>query len=362
MKKNPTYLFLKLAQRYSLSSIMSPIVKMLIIVGGGGYCNLNNVSLDKGKSCICINRINKQYDLHIIVPVYNVEKYVDKCLMSILNQKTSYSYFVTVINDGSTDCTSELLSKYLNEKNMEVITQKNQGLSAARNTGLKLIKGRYVMFVDSDDYLQDNAVELLMNCAMKEHADIVQGGWFEFSQDKLLSTHVLPYKRETDILPGFAWGKVFKAELFEHISFPIGYWFEDIVIFMIIYDIATNMWSIDSVIYGYRINQKGITSTAFGNIKSLDALYATKQMMADRVSLGLDFTNKTYEKFLNQVKYNFNKTLSINSKDVWYSVFCETVEIYKRYFKGCTAPEAFFKLDSALRHNSYSEYITALIQ
>lgn len=120
---------------------------------------LNDYSKDSHGSCICEHTFNEiDCDVEIIVPCYNVEKYVEECISSILAQKTQYKCFITIINDGSTDGTSDLLKKYEALNGIKVITQRNAGLSGARNTGIAQAHGRYLMFVDSDDFLYDNAI------------------------------------------------------------------------------------------------------------------------------------------------------------------------------------------------------------
>ena len=96
---------------------------------------------DPSTTCVANNALNPQYDLQIIVPAYNVEKYAAECLESILNQKTHYSYLVTVVNDGSTDKTPEILRSYEMKypDRMEVINQENRGFSGARNAALKVL-------------------------------------------------------------------------------------------------------------------------------------------------------------------------------------------------------------------------------
>ena len=129
-------------------------------------------------NCKAENEVNVQYDLQIIIPAYNVQNYISQCLQSVLYQKTHYRYMVTIVDDGSTDTTSTIIHKFVERKDysctVKLITQKNHGLSAARNSGLQKIYGQYVMFVDSDDILQANAVEEMLNIAYKQDADIVQ--------------------------------------------------------------------------------------------------------------------------------------------------------------------------------------------
>lgn len=141
---------------------------------------LHLYSLDPSTTCVANNTLNPQYDLQIIVPAYNVDKYVAECLESILNQKTHYSYLVTVVNDGSTDKTPEILRSYQIKypERMELINQENRGFSGARNAALKVLKGRYITFLDSDDVMPESAIEALLEKA--DGKDIIQGGWYTF--------------------------------------------------------------------------------------------------------------------------------------------------------------------------------------
>ncbi len=143
---------------------------------------LHSYSPDPSTSCMANNVLNQQYDLQIIVPAYNVEQYVAECLESILTQKTHYSYLVTVVNDGSTDKTPEIIRSYQEKypDRMEVINQENRGFSGARNAALKVLKGRYITFLDSDDVMAGSAIEALLDKA--DGKDIIQGGWYTFEQ------------------------------------------------------------------------------------------------------------------------------------------------------------------------------------
>ncbi|KMZ12803.1 Glycosyltransferase [Candidatus Burkholderia humilis] len=115
--------------------------------------------------------------LSIIVPVYNVEKYLAKYIDSTIDQKTSYAYEVIITDDGSTDSSAAILAGYANRPRFTIFRIKNSGLSVTRNEGLKRARGKYVMFVDSDDYISDNCVETLLSRALQHDADIVQGSY-----------------------------------------------------------------------------------------------------------------------------------------------------------------------------------------
>ena len=96
--------------------------------------------------------------ISVIIPVYNGEKYIQRCVDSVLNQTYS-DIEIIVINDGSTDNTENILKSY---SNIVLINKENEGVSKARNTGLSLAKGDYVYFCDADDYLEKNAFEILI--------------------------------------------------------------------------------------------------------------------------------------------------------------------------------------------------------
>ena len=117
--------------------------------------------------------------LSIIIPAYNVQDYIEKCILSCLNQDLSPSlYEILIINDGSQDNTlsiAEELSKRYN--NVRIISQKNQGLSSARNTGLKHATGEFVWFVDSDDYISSNILKKLHKILAAENLDILWLQW-----------------------------------------------------------------------------------------------------------------------------------------------------------------------------------------
>ena len=108
----------------------------------------------------------------IIIPVYNVEKYLDKCLKSVLNQ-TYKNIEIIVINDGSTDNSLKICKKY-KDKRIVLIDKENGGVSSARNKGLELASGKYITFVDSDDWLELDAIENMVSFIEKENVDFVR--------------------------------------------------------------------------------------------------------------------------------------------------------------------------------------------
>ena len=120
--------------------------------------------------------------LSIIVPVYNVADYLAKCLDSLLAQDLPQNeYEIIVVNDGSTDNSGEIAQQYADKyANITLINQGNQGLSGARNTGIKCAKGDYIQFVDSDDYLEENVLGGLLKQVEKDNLDVLR---FKYQND-----------------------------------------------------------------------------------------------------------------------------------------------------------------------------------
>ena len=200
------------------------------------------------------NNIEYKYDLQIIIPCYNVEEYVEDCILSVLNQKTKYNYIVTLVNDGSTDNTLSILKKYENNEHIQLINQENKGLSGARNTALKNMKAKYVTFLDSDDMLCDDSIECMLDAAFKNpECDIVEGNYKELKKGKLIKKN--KYKEDSMSKPttlyGFPWGKLYKVDLWKNYQFPEGYWFEDTILAFIIFYEAKKAFTIKEYIYIY---------------------------------------------------------------------------------------------------------------
>ena len=128
--------------------------------------------------------------ISIIVPIYNVEKYLRKCIDSILNQ--SYDNLqIILVDDGSPDNCPKICDEYLNKDNrIQVIHKSNGGLSSARNAGIKVANGKYIAFIDSDDYIELNMIEKLVNAIEKSNADLCICGIRWVNKDGTLFTKV----------------------------------------------------------------------------------------------------------------------------------------------------------------------------
>lgn len=180
----------------------------------------------------------------VVVPIYKVEKFLNRCIKSILNQ-TYKNLEVILINDGSPDRCGEIVEGYARiDKRVKVVHKDNGGLSEARNTGMEKVTGEFTVFVDSDDWLDSKMVEELINTSQRFQADIVQSAFYYAHDDYLLfdqrvysiqgapvvlDRHSLMHELvRNERVKNFAWGKLYKTELIKDIPFKKGVLFEDV--------------------------------------------------------------------------------------------------------------------------------------
>lgn len=174
----------------------------------------------------------------IIIPVYNVEKYLERCINSVINQ-TYTNLEIIIIDDGSSDRCAEICDKYSDiDKRIKVIHKENGGLSDARNSGLDICKGDYIAFVDSDDWIENKMIENLHNLILKNNSDISVCNFVRTSKEveiqnkKEKTIKYNSYDAIKELLKGkkiqdYVWNKLYRAELFNNIRFPKGKNMED---------------------------------------------------------------------------------------------------------------------------------------
>lgn len=176
----------------------------------------------------------------VIIPIYKTEEYLEKCLDSVCGQTYS-NLEIILIDDGSPDDSERIYKEYeKKDKRIKLIVQNNAGLSAARNAGLNVAAGKYISFVDSDDWIDLNTYEVLINIMEKENLDLLCFDYYlsekgrEFPRSKE-SEEVLMNKKEffltmliEDEIENYSCTKIYKKELFETIWFPLGKSYEDI--------------------------------------------------------------------------------------------------------------------------------------
>ena len=279
---------------------------------------------------------------------------------SIVNQKTKYKFLVVVINDGSPDGSREKLRKYEGLDNVVIIDQENKGFSGARNTGLKRIKAKYVSFVDSDDRMMPDAIEVMMDAALNHDADIVEGSYKTFynGEEHEGSRHEYAVTDQwLGKLFGYPWGKVIRSTKLQHICFPEGYWFEDTLFSFILYGMCNKMVTIPDDVYLYRINPKGISATSAGNPKVIDSFLVTLQLLEDAKTLGLSMTGQLYDMFLCQVRMNYSRISTLYDFPIDLHVFAATCRAKYQYFPNEHTTDAQLKpIEQALDEHDFGKY------
>lgn len=312
-------------------------------------------------TALCNNEITDGYDLQIIVPVYNVQEYVKACMDSVVLQKSKYKFLVVAVNDGSTDRSREILAQYASFGHVRIIDQENRGFSGARNAGLSHIEARYLTFVDSDDVLLPCAIDHLMDAALKYDADIVEGGFDNLtgsSRSAGIRHTFYEGSRWTGRLYGQPWGKVIRSSKMAHLHFPEHYWFEDTLMAMALYPQCHNFVTIPEPVYLYRNNPDSISHRCAGRAKSLDTLYVTLQLLADAAKLNLKADGQQYDHFLNQVKINQNRIVSLENPRIDRDVFEVHCRLYHQLFSNfSTADLRLSGLEKALRQQDYGRYM-----
>ena len=217
----------------------------------------------------------------VIVPVYNVEHYLDKCLDSLINQ-TYKNLEIIVINDGSTDNSGIICQEYAQKDNRIIYIEKeNGGLSDARNVGLDKMTGSYVTFIDSDDWVESDYVEVLYNKLIEYQADIAIGNYYSYNEDEAMYYFNINgesyYEKLYDNISIFenlydskqmksfslisACGKLYKAKLFDDIRFDKGKLGEDGYINQKLYLLVQKVIYINQGLYAYRQRSGSITKT-----------------------------------------------------------------------------------------------------
>ena len=202
--------------------------------------------------------------LSIIIPAYNVERFLDKCLESVV-QQTYTDFEVVLINDGSTDSTLMMCREWGDrDPRMRLISQENKGLAETRNVGIRAARGTLLMFVDSDDYLEPRAAEILVRALETEDADVAIGRFIsedlQGREDKhyaQLGNRVMtPAEAYLKVLfdrevKSFAWGKVYRRELFDGVTYPAGKLLEDYMTTYRLFAKARRVVTTRSLVYHY---------------------------------------------------------------------------------------------------------------
>jgi glycosyltransferase involved in cell wall biosynthesis len=205
----------------------------------------------------------------IIIPVYNTEEYILKCISSVSDQKIgAFSLEVIIINDGSKDSSLEIIERFMkSDRSCEwkIINRKNGGLSRARNQGLEECSGDFIYFLDSDDYLNSDSILVLMECAKKYEADLVIGKQVVFNSRGMSNNytdHLFAVEGHVDIKEKMnilnvvsACSKLYRKSLLEDDLFPNGLLHEDNYFSMLVFDRAKKIIISSKSLYFRRLRE-----------------------------------------------------------------------------------------------------------
>ena len=247
----------------------------------------------------------------VIVPIYNVEKYLEKCINSLLSQ-TLEDIQIILVNDGSKDNSGNIAKEYeKNNKDRVIYVEKeNGGLSDARNYGLKYATGDFIAFLDSDDYIEKNAYEEMYNKVIEENADYVECDFIWEFPNKIRVDKQYPYKNKKEMLSFVrvvAWNKLIKRQLItdNNLEFPKGLRYEDVEFTYKLIPFINKFAYVDKPFIHY-VQRKG----SIANVQNERT--AEIFTVLDNV---IEFykKNNIYEKYRDELEYNYARYLLCSS-------------------------------------------------
>ena len=209
----------------------------------------------------------------VVVPIYKVEAYLKKCIESIRSQTYS-NLEILLVDDGSPDNCPKICDEYANlDERIQVIHKENGGLSSARNAGIDRATGEYISFVDSDDYIEANMIELLYEGIIKYDAEIAICNHYVEKKERLLmelppvdrecvytKREAMKLLLEDVVMKNYAWDKLYKTELFQKVRYPIGRNYEDIGTTYLLFDQANRICQLQGYEYYYQMREDSISN------------------------------------------------------------------------------------------------------
>ena len=297
----------------------------------------------------------------VVVPVYNVERYVDKCVDSIVNQ-TYKNIQIILVDDGSTDSSGTICDAWKDkDPRIEVIHQENGGLAHARNEGMKKIIGDYVLFVDSDDWIDLDMIETLLHGCIENEADIAvcryrnvyldhtesneSGVSFVCDGEKALYYHIFEMSRPYSFCYA-VWNKLYRYELIKDFRFPKGRQFEDIVFTSQVLYCAKKVYYIDKAKYNYVVEREGsIMNDGFTARKITDELVQMDERICFFNEMRLEkYSKKAIEILINRIYQYYAQLLfsqKICDKKQYFLQLKDLHKKYKKYTKRHFKAEIF---------------------
>ncbi len=286
----------------------------------------------------------------VIVPVYNVEKYIDKCLDSLVNQ-TLKDIEIIIVNDGSPDNSEKIINKYLKKyKNIKYFIKENGGLSDARNFGIKYATGEYIAFLDSDDYVSLEMYDKMYRKAKENDFDMVVCDINYLYNDKTVRVDSGIKCDTKDIKSTYlnihpaAWNKIFKKELFNNdIYFKKGVWFEDVEFIYRLLPYIKNIGVIHEAYNQYIQREGSITNTI--NKKIYDYVYNMNGVIDfyKEKKLFCEYKRELEYVYVRYLYATFIKSSLGFSYDEYQKAVNIAVENVKKYFPKYRRNSYFYK-------------------
>lgn len=253
----------------------------------------------------------KMAKVSIIVPVYNVEKYLAKCLDSLVNQ-TLEDIEIILINDSSTDGSQEIIERYAAEyKNIKYIIKENGGAAAARNRGILEATGEYIGFMDSDDYIEKEMFECLYNKAKEEEYDVVECNLHHVYPDGTIDTE--DCEEYTDIRQllmngrNVVWNKIYKREwlLGTKVTFPLGFIYEDLAFYSKLVVHIRKCAYVKPAFYYYVQRSNSVNRSQ--NLKTLDIIPVLQDVYDYYMQIG------KFDEYRDELEFLYTKILLLSS-------------------------------------------------
>ena len=263
----------------------------------------------------------------VIVPVYNVESYLDKCLNTLVKQ-TLQEIEIIIVNDGSKDNSEKIIEKYLKKypEKIKYIKKANGGLSSARNEGLKYASGEYIGFVDSDDYVSLNTFNLMYKKAKEKNFDLVvcNLNYVYETKTKMVSAGLDKdlenedeVKKNIVFLYPAVWNKLYKKEILDSLKFKEGIWYEDVEFNFRVYPRVKSIGYVDKPLIQYVQRESSISKTIdkrlFNYIDNFNGLirYYQDNNLYNKYYFELEYSyvRYLYATFIKQLSYTNDKEL-----------------------------------------------------
>ena len=311
-------------------------------------------------------------DISIIVPIYNAEKYLNKCIESLINQTKKELEFI-LINDGSTDNSEEIIKSY-KDKRIKYFKNENQGIGKTRNFGIEKATGKYIMFVDSDDYIDKNMAKLVFDKAFSNSLDMVVCDYYkvinnENIEEKLPSFKPTTLKNSPDLLCGInlsPWNKIYKTSLIKdnNIKFVENLKYEDAPFVIEALDKANKVGKVNKCLNYYVIHGNSETTVrdkrVFDILKIIDKIrkyfkdkdyikesldkltvriitnYTIQQRVQKDKKIGMQFIEESFKYLKREVpdyknnKYYQNRSLlkrTIEKSKILTKIYCKLYKI-----------------------------------